>query len=350
MYFPVINLHRNIYKECRIKLLMSKMRDPFIHLKLGHLLNENPHISVEKIYKVTRKEKIIRSINTLWYTLQYMEDNRIIHNPRCLIKNFKNYTNMHYILKMKDWKEFIDSFAQKYKDLIEMAHCMDAYGESFIYLKTHCELPIPDDITVIEEKEWINFVSILPHSVSTDDLEKALKSEPGTESVLSDFTVDGYLEWGNEIWDAFYWVCVNYRMRNSDLGKLLKKSPQTAYRRRRLIDESILVHYPLFIGGSRSYHPIFLSFKTKYPLFLVDVFSKNTCTSYLIQTKDGGTTCFINTRIPFLVNDAMNRYMETGIIQNLKSIRVNNWWYPFLDDYMKGRIPEENFFMFKSKK
>lgn len=329
---------------------MSKMKDPSIHLKLGHILNDNPHISVDKIYKITRKERIIRSINTLWFALHYMEKNRIIHNPRCLIKNFKNYTNMHYVLRAKEWKEFIDSFAQKYKDIIDMIHCMDAYGESLIYLKTHCELPIPDDIDILEKKEWTNFVPILPHSILADDLEGALKTEPESESTLPDFTADDYLEWSNEIWDTYYWVCVNYRMNHSELGKLLKKSPQTAYRRRKFIDESILVHYPLYIGGSRSYQYMFYSFKTRFPLFFIDVFSKNTSPSYLIQTKDGWTACFINTKIPFLVNNAMNRYKETGIVTNLKSIRVNNWWYPILDDYLKGCIPEEYFVMFKSKK
>lgn len=326
------------------------MRDPSIHLKLGHILNENPHISVDKILRITKKKKIIKSISTLWYTLQYMEENRVINNPRCLIKNFRNYTNMHYVLRVKEWKEFIHTFAQKYKDLIDMVHCMDAYDESVIYVKTHCELPIPDDTTILERKEWTHFVPILPHAVSTDDLEKALKTEPETESELPDFSEDSYLEWSNDIWDTYYWLCVNYRMNNTDLGNVLKKSPQTAYRRRRFIDDSILVHYPLYIGGSRSYQYMFYSFKTKYPLFFTDILPENTGPSYLIQTKDGETTCFINTRIPFLVNDAMNVYKETGIVHNLKSIRVSNWWYPILDDYLKGFIPEEYFVMFKSKK
>ena len=331
-------------------MFMSKMRDPFIHLKLGHILNENPHMSVERIFKITRKRKVIRSINTLWYTLQYMEKTRVITNPRCLIKNFKNYTNMHYVLKVKEWKEFIDSFAQHYKGVIDMVHCMDAYEESLIYLKTHGELPIPDDVTVLEQKEWSNFVPILPHAVSTDNLEEALKTEPETKSVLPDFTVDRHLEWGDEIWETYYWLCVNYRMNHKTLGNLLKKSPQTAYRRRKVIDESILVHYPLYSGGSTSYQYMFYSFKTEFPLFFVDVFSKNTGPSYLIQTKDGWTICFINAKIPFLVNDAMNTYKETGIIQHLKSIRMNNWWYPILDGYLKGDIPEEYFMMFESKK
>lgn len=329
---------------------MSKVKDSSIHLRLGHILNKNPHISVDKIYKITQRENIVKSINTLWYTLQYMEENRIINNPRCLIKNYKNYTNMHYVLKAKEWREFINNFAEKYKDLIDMIHCMDAYGEFLIYLKTHCELPIPNDITVLEKKEWTNFVPVLPHSISTSDLEEALKIEPQEENILPDFTADSYLEWSNEIWDTYYWVCVNYRMNHAKLGNLLKKSPQTAYRRRKLIDESILVHYPLYIDGSGSYHPVFLSFRTKYPLFFINILSKNTGTSYLIQTKDGGTTCLVNTRIPFLVNDAMNRYQDTGIIHDLKSIRVSNWWYPILDSYLKEVLTKEYFLMFKSKK
>ncbi len=288
--------------------------------------------------------------NILWYALHYMEKNGIIHNPRCLIKNFKNYTNMHYVLRVKEWKEFIDKFAQKYKDVIDMVHCMDAYGESLIYLKTHCELPIPDNITILERKEWTNFIPMLPHSILADDLEEALKTEPESESTLTDFAVDDYLEWSNEIWDTYYWVCVNYRMNHKELGKLLERSPQTAYRRRRLIDESISVHYPLYIGSSSSYQCIFYSFKTKFPLFFIAVFSRNTGPSYLIQTKDKWTTCFVNTKIPFLVNDAMKRYKETGIIHDLKSIRVSTLWYPILDDYLKGAIPERYFVMFKSKK
>ncbi len=326
------------------------MRDPLIHLKLGHFLNECPHISVDKIYEATKREKTIRSINTLWYTLQYMEEKMIIHNPRCLIKNFRNYNNMHYILRVKDWKEFIDTFALKYKELIDMVHWMDAYGESLIYLKTHCELPIPDHFDLLERREWANFVPIIPRSVSMKDLEEALKTEPEEKSELADFTVDEYLEWDNEMWDTYYWISVNYRMNNSELGKLIKKSPQTAYRKRRLVDESILIHYPVFIDGSRSYHPMFFSFRTQFPLFFVDILSKNTGSSYVIQTKDGWTVCLINTRIPSLVSNAMNGYKETGIIQDLKSIRVSNWWYPILDDYIRGHIPEKYFIMFKYRK
>lgn len=97
---------------------MAKVRDPSIHLQLGHLVNKYPHASVDKIYKITRREKIIGSINTLWYTLEYMEKNRIIENPRCVIKNFRNYTNMHYILKTEDWRGFIDDFFSKYRNLL----------------------------------------------------------------------------------------------------------------------------------------------------------------------------------------------------------------------------------------
>ena len=58
----------------------------------------------------------------------------------------------------------------------------------------------------------------------------------------------------------------------------------------------------------------------------------------------------VNAEIPFLVNNAMNRYKEAGIVHDLKSIPIKNWWYPILDDYLKGYIPEKYFVMFKSKK
>ncbi|MBU7029908.1 MAG: hypothetical protein HXS48_23435 [Theionarchaea archaeon] len=35
---------------------MGKVRDHSIHLQLGHLLNKYPQASVDKIYKITRKD------------------------------------------------------------------------------------------------------------------------------------------------------------------------------------------------------------------------------------------------------------------------------------------------------
>jgi len=326
---------------------MGKVRDPSIHLKLGHLLNKYPHASVDKIYKIARKRKIIGSINTVWNTLEYMEKNRIILNVEPLIKNFKNYENMHYILRTEDWEEFLEKFVFQLRDQIEVVLYMDAYGETFIYLKAHNKLPIPGNCEILESHVWTNFISILPHSVSAKDLEANLKTEPETESTLNDFTMDEDLAWNNEMWDTFYWLRVNYRMSHTDLGRLIGKAPQTAYRRRKFIDQFIHVDYPIFIGGSESYELLFFSFQTKYPSFFVDVLSKNTAISYVIQTEAGRTVCFINTTIPRIVNDAMSKYENMGTIQDLKKMQMTNRWDPILEDYTKGIIPERYFWMFK---
>jgi hypothetical protein len=325
---------------------MGKVRDSSIHLKLGHLLNMHPHASVDKIYKITRREKIIGSINTLWYTLQYMEKNRIIDNPRCVIKNFKNYTNMHYILKTEDWKEFICDFFSDYRDFIDMIQCMNAYGEAYIYVKTHGEVPIPDYCQVLEKQMWNNFIPVLPHSLDKEDFENALRTEPETESRLDDFCIDESLEWTDEIWKTFYWISVNYRMTHSDLAKLLKTSPQTAYRRRMFVDKSVVVHYPIFIGGWKLYEFLFLSFETKYPSFFIDVLSKNSGISYVVKT-GSTTTLFVNTIIPGVVEDAIDRYEEMGIIRDLRRMRMYHRVDPLLEDYKNGLIPERYFWMFK---
>ncbi len=325
---------------------MGKVRDPSIHLQLGHLINRYPHASVDKIYKITRREKIIGSINTLWYTLEYMEKNRIIENPRCVIKNFRNYTNMHYILKTEDWKEFIDDLFSEYRDSIDMIHCMNAYGEAYIYCKTHNEVLIPDYCQVLEKHVWNNFIPVLPHSIKKEDFENALKTEPETESTLNDFCVNENLEWIDEIWKTFYWISVNYRMTHSDLARLLKISPQTAYRRRMLIDKFVVVHYPLFIGGWKLYEFLFLSFETKYPSFFIDVLKRNSGVSYVVKT-ERSTALFVNTTIPGILEDAMDRYEETGIICNMKRMRMYHRVDPLLEDYKKGLIPERYFWMFK---
>jgi hypothetical protein len=328
---------------------MGKVRDPSIHLQLGHLINRYPHASVDKIYKITRREKIIGSINTLWYTLEYMEKNRIILNAECLIKNFRNYKNMHYILKTENWGEFFDKFISQFRNQIEVILYMDAYDETRIYLKAHNELPIPGDCKILESHIWTNFVPIHPHSISVKDLETRLKTEPepGSERVLCDFTVDEDLTWNDEMWDTFHWIRVNYRMGHSDLARLIGKAPQTAYRRRMFIDQFICMDYPIFIGGSDSYEMLFFSFETKYPGFFIDILSKNTAISYLIQTEAGRTICFINTTIPKTVNNAMRGYEDTGIIHDLKRIQMTNRWDPILEDYTKGVIPERYFWMFK---
>jgi len=67
------------------RLTVTKVRDSSVHLQLGHLLNRYPYASVDKIYRMTRKGGLIGSINTVWYTLEYMEENKIIDNPRCVI-------------------------------------------------------------------------------------------------------------------------------------------------------------------------------------------------------------------------------------------------------------------------
>ena len=326
---------------------MGKVKNPSIHLELGHLLNEYPHASVDKIYKMAKKKKIIGSINTAWYALQYMEKNKIILNAECLIKNFRNYKNMHYVLKTKNWKEFYKKFVFQFKNQIEVILYMDAYDETLIYLKSHNELPIPGYCETLERHTWINFIPVLPHSVSAKDLETSLKTEPESESVLNDFTVDEDLAWDDETWHTYYWLRVNYRMAHTDLGKLMGKSPQTAYRRRMFIDHSIYVDYPLFIRGSESYEMLFFSFQTKYPLFFVDILSKNTAISYLVQTEAGRTACFINTTIPKTVHDAMSTYEHAGIIQDVKRMQMTNRWDPLLDEYTKGVIPEKYFWMFK---
>jgi len=277
-----------------------------------------------------------------------MEENRIILNAECLIKNFRNYKNMHYILKTEDWKEFLDKFVFQFRNQIEVVLYMDAYNETRIYLKTHNELPIPGNCEILESHIWTNFVPVLPHSTSVKDLETSLKTEPKPkhERVLNDFTADEDLPWDNEMWDTFYWLRVNYRMSHTDLGRLIGKAPQTAYRRRMFIDQFVRVDL-IFIRGSESYEMLFFSFQTKYPGFFIDVLSKNTAISYLVQTGAGRTICFVNTTIPRIVNDAMSRFENTGIIQDLKRMQMTNRWDPILEDYAKGVILERYFWMFK---
>jgi hypothetical protein len=322
---------------------MTKVRDPSIHLELGHLLNKTPHASVENLCRITRKTGLIGSINTLWYTLQYMEKNKIIDNPRCVIKNYKNYTNMHYILKT-DTKDMNDFFTQN-RTVIDMVHCMNAYCETYLYVKTHCTLSIPDTFHILEEGIWSHFVPVLPHSTTEKGL-KALEIKPETGVILDDFIIDEQLEWDKETWDTFYWLCVNYRMSYTDLGKLIQKSPQTAYRKKLIIDKSIIIHYPLFIGGLPSYELLFFSFETEYPSFFVDVFSKNTGMSYLIQTPKR-TTLFVNTTVPKMVNKAMSNYEDTGVIHDVRRMYLHSYWDPIVADYTNGLIPEKYFYMFK---
>lgn len=317
-----------------------------MHLQLGHVLNKYPHASVDKIYRIAREKGVIGSINTVWYTLEYMEEHKIIDNPRCVIKNCKTYTNMHYILKTEDSKESNKSFITKNRDCIDMVHCMNAYRETYLYVKTHGTLLIPDRFQILEECTWSNFIPILPYSTTEKELSDAVKAEPETESVLDDFTVDNQLEWDNETWETFYWLCVNYRMSYTDLGKLIQKSPQAAYRRKLIINESVIIHYPIFIGGLPLYELLFFSFETKYPSFFVEVLSKNTGMSYLIQTSKR-TTLFVNTTVPKVVNSAMSRYEDTGIIHDLRRMYLHNYWDPIVEEYMKGAIPERYFYMFR---
>jgi len=325
---------------------VTKVRDSSVHLKLGHLLNENPHASVDKIYRMAREKKILGSINTVWYTLEYMEENKIIDNPRVVVRNCTNYTNKHYILKTEDSRDSIMEFIRKYRDHIDMVHSMNAYQGTYLYVKTHGSVSIPDRFEILEECTWVNFVHILPCSISERDLSDAVKAEPDTESVLDDFTIDTRLEWDLKTWETFYWLCVNYRMSYTDLGKLLQKSPQAAYRRKLIINEAVIIHYPIFIGGLSSYELLFFSFETRYPTFFVDVFAKNTGMSYLIQTPER-TTLFVNTTAPKVVNSALSRYEDTGIICNLRRMYLHNYWDPFMEDYVKGSIPERYFYMFK---
>jgi hypothetical protein len=72
-----------------------------------------------------------------------------------------------------------------------------------------------------------------------------------------------------------------------------------------------------------------------------NILSKNTAISYLIQTEAGRTICFINTTIPKIVNDAMSRYEDMGIVQDLKRMQMTNRWDPILEGYTKGDIPEK---------
>lgn len=324
---------------------MTKVRDSSVHLQLGHILNENPHASVDKIYRMTREKGLIGSINTVWYTLEYMEERKIIDNPRCIIRTCKNYTNKHYILKTENLKESM-RFITEYRDSIDMVHSMNAYQGTYLYVKTHGTILIPDTFQILEDCIWSNFVPILPHSTTEEGLSDALEAEPESESVLDDFCVDETLEWDHKTWETFYWLCVNYRMSYTNLGKLIKKSPQAAYRRKLIINESVIIHYPIFIGGLPLYELLFFSFKTKYPSFFVEVFSKNTGMSYLIETPKR-TTLFVNTTVPKVVNNAMSRYEDTGIIHDLRRMHIHNYWDPIAEDYMKGSIPEKYFYMFK---
>lgn len=317
-----------------------------MHLQLGHLLNRYPHASVDEIYRMAQKEGLIGSINTVWYALEYMEEHKIIDNPRCVIKNCKDYTNKHYILKTEDSTESVMSFITEYRECIDMVHSMNAYQETYLYVKTHDFLTIPEGFQILEECTWSNFIPILPHSTTEKDLSDAVKAEPESESFLDDFTVDGKLEWDNETWEVFYWLCVNYRMSYTDLGKLIQKSPQAAYRRKLIINESVIIHYPIFIGSLPSYELLFFSFETKYPSFFIEVFSRNTGMSYLIQASKR-TTLFVNTTVPRMVNSAMSRYEDAGIVHNLKKIHMHNYWDHIVEDFKKGSILERYFYMFK---
>jgi hypothetical protein len=151
------------------------------------------------------------------------------------------------------------------------------------------------------------------------------------------------LNWDAKMWEIYYWLRVNFRLYNSEIGKKVGLDPVTVARRRKKMLPSLIVHYPLYAEGFDNYHMLLFILEDDFDMEeLLSLLSDLSGMSYLMKGSKDNYLCFASTRNRTFSED-MRKTMRN---ESLKFAHLSRKWTPILDDYQKKKVEERFFYMF----
>lgn len=284
------------------------------------------------------KENILGSKHTFYKTLNYMEARDIIVNPSVIIKNHANYTTRFYFIEVEDGKKALEELIDRYKEYINVVFTFSSLKSSFLYIAAHEKLDVEGNLML--EDTVAEYSVIFPCKEHEKNPQRVLPS-----FVLNlKFTRKERLGWDEKMWEIYYWLRVNFRLYNSEIGRQVGLDPVTVARRKKKMLPSLYVHYPMYAEGRDNYSMILFILEDIPDLDkLLALLSDLSATSYLIRGSRGTYLCFALTR---KVNTFPLKMREVIEDESLGFIHLSRWWSPILDDYKKGKIEERYFYMF----
>lgn len=317
---------------------MVKMHRTYIHFQMGRLINQFPTLYAEAIFRKCLKKDILGSKHTFQKALHYMEEREIMLNPTVSIKNHSNFTNRFYLVEVDDEASVITDLMDRYREYIDVIFTFSSLKSAFLYIGAHRTL---DNISgnLIYEDTIADYKIIFP----CKEHERYAKRVLPPYILSPEMTRDEPLVWDEKMWEIYYWLRVNFRLYNSEIGKKVGLNPVTIARRRKKMLPSLIVHYPLYAEGCDNYSMILFILEDDFDMKeLLSLLSDLSGTSYLLKGSKEKYLCFASTRNRTFTVD-MRRIMKN---KSLKFAHLSQKWTPMLDDYQKGKIEERLFYMF----
>lgn len=310
-----------------------------VHFQIGRLINQFPTAYQEAIFRKCLKKDILGSKHTFYKTLNYMEEKEIILNPAVSIKNHANYINRFYFVEVEDARVVSKDLIDRHKDHIDVIFTFSSLQSDFLYIAAHKKI---DHIrgNIILEDTVTEYQIIFP----------CKENEKYAERILPPFILnpqyarDKPLAWDEKMWEIYYWLRINFRLYNSEIGRQVGLDPVTVARRKEKMLPSLHIHYPLYAEGHDNYSTLFFILKDIPDLKdLLTLLSDMSGTSYLVRGTKEMFLCFAKTRQTHAFSSKMRKVIRD---ESLGFAHPTKWWTPILDDYEKGKIEERFFYMF----
>jgi hypothetical protein len=318
---------------------MVKMHSSCIHFEIARLFNQFPTVHKEIIFRKCLKEKVLGSKHTFYKTLNYMEEKGVIINPSVLIKNHSNYTNWIYLLKVEDERAAQNDLIEGYRDCIDVIFTFSSLETAFLYVYAHKELQnVKGDLLLKDTVE--EFRTVFP----CKEHEKYKKRILPQFVLNQEYTRDEPLVWDEKMWEIYYWLKVNLRLYNSEIGRQVELDPVTVARRRKKMLPSLYIHYPVYAEGRDNYSMMLFVLEDGADVKrVVNLLSDLSATSYLLKGSTGTYLCFATTRRPHVLAPEMRKIAKN---KSLGFLHLFSKWFPILDDYEKEKVEERFFYMF----
>lgn len=271
-----------------------------------------------------------------------MEQKGIIRNAAVLIKNHTNHKNQIYLLEVEDAKIAQNDLIKRYRDCIDVIFIFSSLKSAFLYVFAHGELhQFQGDLLV--EDTVTEFRTVFPCKKHETHQERILP-----QFVLNpQYTKNEVLNWDEKMWEIYYWLKVNFRLYNSEIGKQVNLNPVTVARRKEKMLPSLYVHYPVYAGGFDNYSMLLFVLEHISDMERVlDLLSDLSAISYLLKGDKGTYLCFASTRRTHTLASKMRKI--TGD-DSLGFAHLSSRWTSLLEAYEGGKIKERFFSMFSPR-
>jgi len=268
-----------------------------------------------------------------------MEQRGIIFNPAVLIKNHSNYTNRIYLIEVEDAKMAQNDLIDRYREFIDAIFTFSSLKSAFLYIYAHGELHTLQGDVLLEDTVT-EFRTIFPCKKHEKDQERVVP-----QFILNpQYTRSEPLRWDKKMWEIYYWLKINFRLFNSEIGKQVGLDPVTVARRKKKIVPSLYIHYPIFAEAHDNYSMLLFVLENVPDVGrVVTLLSDLSATSYLLKGSEETYLCFASTRRPHILAPKMKKIMSNEL---LGFVHLSSRWTPILEDYQKGKIEERFFYMF----